>query len=419
MDGRAASLTVTDKIPYLIAHGIELTVISAITGKKETRFKHIRLLPLGPSGLRFDLRHWFANNYGRGPLYKIVLTLISIVLLPFIILERILINLSSQSSWAIPAFVYGFVLYKQKKIDLIYSSGGAWSAHLAGWLLKKATKLPWIAEVHDPMIIRSSELDDGSTPRKTRDKRFLQKLEGLISRDCDHAWWFTEGALEYARKRHSILGNKGFVVMPGAEPPLVQNSHIYTDKLHIAHFGSLAIDRSLAPIIRALHDLMSSNHDLLDKIVIDVYGAPLDDASKKIIKDCNMQDYVNVHGRLESDPKTGESGRCRVQKEMHRADVLLLLHGDYEWCAEYIPSKWYDYLWSGRPIFAVTNRNPHFDQLLKERNSYISKTLEHTTIVDSLSEICDDWVAKRLRAPIGGPIGVEQSVNRIMKEIYK
>jgi hypothetical protein len=75
MDGRAASLTVTDKIPYLLDAGIEPVVLSAITGEKDTRFEHHQLLPWGPSGLRFDFRHYIATKFGRGWMYK-VLTLL-------------------------------------------------------------------------------------------------------------------------------------------------------------------------------------------------------------------------------------------------------------------------------------------------------------------------------------------------------
>ena len=53
-----------------------------------------------------------------------------------------------------PAFIHGWSLVRQGKIDLIYSTGGAWSAHLAGLWLKKTTGLPWVAEIHDPLVIR-------------------------------------------------------------------------------------------------------------------------------------------------------------------------------------------------------------------------------------------------------------------------
>ena len=39
MDGRAASLTITDKIPYFLEAGVQPIVLSAITGVKDTFVK--------------------------------------------------------------------------------------------------------------------------------------------------------------------------------------------------------------------------------------------------------------------------------------------------------------------------------------------------------------------------------------------
>ena len=80
MDGRAASLTVSDKIPFLLERGINPVVLSAITGNKDLRFLHFQLLPWGPSGLRFDFRHWIANQYGRGFIYKLTTRTVSLLL---------------------------------------------------------------------------------------------------------------------------------------------------------------------------------------------------------------------------------------------------------------------------------------------------------------------------------------------------
>lgn len=417
MDGRAASQTITDKIPYLMESGLELIVLSSVTGTKDTRFLHYQLLPWGPSGLRFDFRHWFAKKYGRGYLYKFATAFLSLFLLPFILLERIVFGLSSQSSWALPAFFKSYKLVKQRKVDLVYSSGGAWSAHWAAWLLKKITGIPWIAEIHDPMVIRHDHFDDGISPRSNRDKRFLQRLEGMICRDANHVWWFTEGALDYAKARHPELREKGFVVLPGAEPPTAYGEHRYGEKLHLCHFGSLANDRSLAPVIKMMSVLFSKFPEARNQIVLDVFGAPLDENSKKAISDLSLQDVVMSWGRLEYDSQTGLSGRERVMKKMHEADVLLLLQGDYEWCAEYIPSKWYEYIWTKRPIFAVTNRNKIFDSYLAARNSYVSKTLDEHSILNSLEVIYLDWLQKKLRSVSGEPISVSQAVHKILTRV--
>jgi glycosyltransferase involved in cell wall biosynthesis len=417
MDGRAASLTVTDKIPYLLKAGIRPVVLSAVTGEKDVRFPHYQLLPWGPSGLRFDFRHWFANRFSRGALYKIVTPLVSFILLPFIILERALTGLSSQSSWSIPAFLRGLYLIKTHQVDLIFSSGGAWSAHLAAWWLKRVTGIPWIAEIHDPMVIRDDPKDDGTRARKKKDARFLQKLEGCICREADHVWWFTQGALDYAKNRHPQLANKGFVVLPGAEPPIAKSEHLYQNTLNICHFGSLAEDRTIAPVMQALQSLFRKYPEARSVIKIHVYGAGLDNNSQAMMTQLGFEDLLVTHGRLEHDPVSGMSGRQRVIQKMHEADVLLLLHGNYEWCAEYIPSKLYDYVWTQRPILALTNRNEFLDQLLTDYAAYICKTLEIDSITQQLEVIWQDWNMKNLRTVPFKPVKVSDAVDQILARV--
>jgi hypothetical protein len=102
---------------------------------------------------------------------------------------------------------------------------------------------------------------------------------------------------------------------------------------------------------------------------------------------------------------------------MQAADVLILLHGNDEWCAEYIPSKFYDYLWAGRPIWGITHRNPQLDQMLLERHSYLSADGDDPGIAMALERIWLDWQAKHLLEPIGQPIGVDQAVARILGQV--
>jgi hypothetical protein len=45
MDGRAASLTITDKLKYLTERGIKFTVLSGVSGTHDKRFEHLQLLP--------------------------------------------------------------------------------------------------------------------------------------------------------------------------------------------------------------------------------------------------------------------------------------------------------------------------------------------------------------------------------------
>ena len=424
MDGRASSQTITDKIPYFLDTGIKPIVLSAITGKKDDRFQHKQFLAWGPAAFRFDFRHWIANQYGRGFLYKLLTRTVSIVLAPLIGLEKLCLGYSSQWSWAVPAFMHGSRLIRQKKVDLIFSTGGAWSAHLAGLWLKKRTGSPWIAEIHDPLVIRKDPNDQGFNKPKNRDAQFRQYLEKQICKYADLVWWFTDGALHYAKVRNVNLNAsndaRGIVVIPGAEPPVNKSSaslHAYGNKLNLCHFGSLAKDRSLSTILLAVFELIKKYPEAREAIQIHAYGAPLDELSKQLIESFACQDLFLVHGRLEMDHKTSKSGRERVIEKMQIADVLILLHGDDEWCAEYIPSKYYEYLWTGRPIWAITHRNVQLDEMIQERGGYLSHSGDLEGINMALERIWLDWSSKKLLRPQWMPIGVDQAVAKILKNV--
>ena len=426
MDGRAASQTITDKIPYLLEAGIQPTVFSAITGIKDHRFTHRQFLAWGPAAFRFDFRHWIANQYGRGFIYKLLTRTVSVLLAPFIGLEKLCLGYSSQWSWAMPAFIHGRSLIKSGKVNLIFSTGGAWSAHLAGLWLKKTTGATWIAEIHDPLVIRKDPNDQGFEKPKNRDARFRYHLESQLAKYADQVWWFTDGALHYAKVRNPNLNTPnnahGFMVLPGAEPPGGLSStkpHAYTDKLNLCHFGSLANDRSLSIILNALVPLFEKYPKARDLIRVHAYGAPLDSLTITAMQNLGFSDVLLAHGRLEKDPNTAKSGRERVVEKMQEADVLILLHGNDEWCAEYIPSKFYEYLWTGRPIWAITHRNPQLDQMLQERGAYLSLEGDKAGISMALERIWLDWQQKQLRTPTGEPIGVKQAVYKILSEVRK
>ena len=421
MDGRAASQTITDKIPYLLDAGIHPIVFSAITGIKDQRFPHRQFLAWGPAAFRFDFRHWIANQYGRGLLYKLLTRTVSILLAPLIGIEKLCLGYSSQWSWAMPAFIHGLRLIRSGQIDVVYSTGGAWSAHLAGLWLKKATGVKWIAEVHDPLVIRTGPEDDGLGKPKNRDAQFRQYLEKQIIAFANYVWWFTDGALHYAKVRNTNLntpsGAHGFIVLPGAEPPRGLSGdqvHQYSEHLNLCHFGSLARDRSLAIILHAIDDLLKKYPQARNKIRVHAYGAPLDAFTIEALEEFDFEDILISHGRLEKDPLTGKSGRERVVEKMQNADVLILLHGNDEWCAEYIPSKFYEYLWADRPIWGITHRNTQLDQLLSERGAYLSLLGNSDSINMTLERIWLDWRQKRLSSPVGKPIGVGQAVTTIL-----
>jgi glycosyltransferase involved in cell wall biosynthesis len=410
VDGRAESVTITDKMPHLLAAGVQPIVLSGVMGTRDTRFRHEQLLPWGPAGLRFDLRHVLARRWERGMTYRAVMLPLSLVLAPFIALERLLTGLRSQWSWALPAAVRGGRLIRRGEVDLVYSTGGVFSAHLAGWWLKRLTGVRWIAEIHDPMLVPGRAVT-------TRQERCFARLEGRICRDADLAWWFTDGALAAARRRHPELGARGIVVLPGAEPPVVRTAYARGSQFVLGHFGSLSETRSLGPTFQALAALLARRPELRELVRVEVYGSALDPTAARLRESLALGDVVAPIGRLEFDPQTGLSGRARVMQRMQQLDVLLMLHGTIPDCPEYIPSKLYEYFWARRPVLALSHHNAQLDALVIEHGGWVAPATDAAAVEAALEAAIDRWRTSALPDVSAPPVTVAAAVQRILEAV--
>jgi hypothetical protein len=186
----------------------------------------------------------------------------------------------------------------------------------------------------------------------------------------------------------------------------------------ISHFGSLAKNRSISTILNRLPSLFKKYPEARNAIQVHVYGGKVDSLTADAISQLGFAELVIEHGRIEKDPVTGKSGRERIAERMQVSDVLLLLHGDDEWCAEYIPSKMYEYFWMGRPIWAITHRNAQMNALLAERNAYISAADNAASIDGVLEQIWFDWQQKNLMQLAWKPIGVDQAAKQILSLVH-
>jgi glycosyltransferase involved in cell wall biosynthesis len=391
MDGRAASQTITDKIPHLINLGIEPIIVSGVLGQRDEVLEHHQVLPAFPVGLRFDLRHYLKRKIANPLLYRIAMSTISLVLLPFYLLEKLLIPIESTWSWAITAFFVGSRIIKSRKPVLVYSTGGAYSAHIAGYWLAKRFGIPWIAEIHDPMVLETSQ-------KKSFRERFLVRLEKIICSHADIVWWFTEMAMERAKKRHPQLAERGHYVLAGVDAPdFNRTPYSRQEHLVLSHFGSLSTTRNLQVFLDALRNFLAHDVSRAHHVQLHIYGGSLDALSAGAIRTFPYPEIIKNFGRLETDPITGESGRIQVLKRMNAADCLLLLHGIDPFCEEYIPSKLYEYLWTQRPILALVHRNPQLTGILHEFNHWAVDSQNIDEITQALEELYQRWTHDDLK----------------------
>jgi glycosyltransferase involved in cell wall biosynthesis len=417
MDGRAASHTITDKLPHLKDANIEVVVLSGVSGTPDPELEHYQLWPMGPAGIRFELRHVLRRRWGAGVRYRLTMLLASFFLVPGMLIEKWLRPVESSWSWWLSAYLKGRALNRQKPFDLIYSTGGAFAAHMAGRALKKATGIPWLAEVHDPMVV------PGTIPG-TRRQKFQADVERQICTDADIAIWFTDQALASARQRHPQLADRGKVMLPGIDKPF-ESLPPYTPskKFVIGHFGSLSPTRHLGPIIAALDLLGKRRGDLIENTELHIYGGSLDSISLAALASSQIGHCLRDFGRIEADPRTGLSGRDQILHRMRSVDVLLLLHGEDSMCTEYFPSKLYEYFWMQRPILAVVHQNPQMVSLIRGQGheAVLSGVHEADTaavsheLAAALERLFDRWCEHGLPdSGRGSPYTTESAVTQLL-----
>jgi glycosyltransferase involved in cell wall biosynthesis len=410
MDGRAASQMITDKIPYLQARGIQPIVISAVIGAKDPVLEHYRVLPLAPSGLRFDLRYVLRRRLGSGVRYRVAMGALSAVLLPLYALERGLLRLESQWSWFLPAYRTAARLVAARRPALVYSAGSPDPAHVAAYLLRRRFRIPWVAEVEDPLVYEGWD-------KSRMARRWAAWIERAICREASIAIWYTEAALARARGRHPELGARGHSILPGGNPPSApKRPYRKGERFVIAHFGSLSPTRNLAVFLEGLEALLAAHPGRARDVEVHVYGSKLDPVTRTALDRLSRPQIVHAFGRLERDPVTGASGREQVLARMQTADALLLLHGTRPFCEEYIPSKLYEYLWTERPILGLTWRNPQLDGLLRAMGHRAVAADDPAAVRDALGALLERWDRNDLTdSGVASPYTVAAAVDQIYR----
>jgi len=411
MDGRAASHTITDRIPFLLKSGITPIVLSAPHGTKDCNFPHHRVMSPAPSGVLFEVRHIIKRKVASIALQRLLKGLLTIACLPFLAVEKIFVHLDSHWSWFLGGVIKGRLLISKHKPHLIYSTAGPSSTHLTGLILKRLCNLPWIAELHDPLVY------DGKGP-KWQKYWFDKWLEKAIFRKASAVIFFSEVALKRALRRNPIQENqgKGHLLRPGAKPPDFSKARYQRRRrIHFGHFGSLAGTRNLGVVIQGLHELLAENLSWREMICLDIYGCDLDSVSQRFLSDYPLYGAIHKHGRLEHDPVSGKSGRQRVLEAMRKSDVLLLAHGEGMVCQEYIPSKLYEYFLTHRPVMGLVSKNSELERFLEDGDHVAVDKNDKVQVKQAISEFVLRWESEGLSDhDRESPFTVEMAVAQLL-----
>lgn len=397
--GSACSQHIDDRLPFFEQAGITPILLSGPVGRRYPGRLHFRAWSIAPSGIRFEVRHFLRGRIRRRWLFKLVETVLLLPLYPFYLLEKIVINLESEWSWFVGATVRGFFLQHRFHPEVLYSTGGSASAHVAALMLHRWSKTKWIAETQDPLV------HDREWSRSLRVFRLYRGLEERIARECHAFVFLTLQALRHARMR---VGSdfQGVVIYPGAIVRQGGQAYAKGDWCRFAHFGTLAGNRNLLVFFEALDRLRQEDPSRAQKVRLDLFGS-LDDASKRSMRRLHLESQVSYHGMID---------RQAALRAMEEADCLLLIQDTSFTSTESIPSKVYEYLFSGRPICGLVHHNDELTDMLRAQAHYVAKADDPDDVRRVLGEILNEFEgASFRRAEDGAEVyTTERAVRQIL-----
>jgi len=246
--------------------------------------------------------------------------------------------------WFQPAVQAAERLICERKFDAMLSSGPPHVAHSVARFLHRKYRIPWLADFRDPWALDSF---DSHLPNWTRhlalrrEQACVQEADRVI---CNTARMREDFCIRYPdidREKLVTLTN-GFEDMPPAEYP----SSADDSRELILHLGSVYGSRRLDTFCQALRKLEKEGMDVNRLRVLfvgDVEDRLVSQVQEKV-PDLMQRGIIEFLATMSWDD---------AQKLLWSAKVLLVFQGDYR---IQVPAKFYEYLATGKPIFAVVVR---------------------------------------------------------------
>jgi glycosyltransferase involved in cell wall biosynthesis len=286
-----------------------------------------------------------------------------------------------ESGWFLPAFFRGIRLIRDEKIDLIYSTGRPWTAHLIGTALKVFTRRPLVSDFRDPWLTNPFRLE--YSPLKNRLEAFFEKTviekSDLVIANTDNLKY------EFIRRFSRQPSSKFISILNGFDPD-DYSFDIRTQKSHdgiftITHTGFLYGKRDpkiFLDAVKLLLDEKKIDHHLLKILLVGSVALPYD-----------INEYIYSNGLDKIIELYDHVVHKKSLQYLQQSDVLLLLQPGTK---TQIPSKLFEYIGMGKPILAISPRDgATCDLVTKENLGEVAEPDDVRQIANAIYKLYLQW----------------------------
>jgi glycosyltransferase involved in cell wall biosynthesis len=263
--------------------------------------------------------------------------------------QRHLLLPDPQITWVPGAFWKSLATIRRENISVIYSSSPPNSGNVLGLLLKRVTKLPWVADFRDPWTegIRRKQAYEQSGFRR----RIECGLERRVLEAADHVIVTTEKTLEqFLTKYPAISACKYSVITNGFDAADFHVADGGDRLLDARHFnmtltGNVETMFDAAPFFTAVRDLLQEDEGLRTALRINFIG------TKR-----GKYDAFIAENQLDTNVRyIGYVPHQTSLQYLAQSDVLFLCQIPvYESATTKLSGKLFEYLYMRKPILALT-----------------------------------------------------------------
>jgi glycosyltransferase involved in cell wall biosynthesis len=263
-------------------------------------------------------------------------------------------------------------LLKKAKEPVVMTTSPSHSVHLAGLILAKDKKFPWIADFRDPWdyYLKKGYFEITNPVEKALEEKVVQKADALISTSRTYT--------KILKKRHPELPDEKFYTITNCfeEEKVSVKEKPDTDKFVISYTGIFYPEKDPFTFFRALRTWIDQlKHDkrawVQDVLKVQLIGSKTSTV-KRIISDLSLEKVVAFIERVPHE---------QAIKMIKGSDLVLISTGLGEKTRPgWLPSKLFEYLGCKVPILAIIPEGEMADIIRQTNSGYVVTSEDHVRI---------------------------------------
>lgn len=252
--------------------------------------------------------------------------------------------------WVPYAVRAGRRLAEEEGIELVYATGGPFSAYIAACLIGRSSGLPLVLDYRDPWAFNVRMV--GLTGLGALRKQLELQMERKILRAAARVIVNTPTALDAFRRTFGGIPAERFACVPNSYDgdDFSNSTKGKPTRFTITYLGATRL-ASPAPFLRGLRSALDELPSAKGAILFRCFG-PVDPDIRLLIERLGLSDIVELRELIP---------HSQAIEEMRHSAVLLLLLNDFEGAGLLVPAKLYEYLAAGRPILGIVPEGPAAD----------------------------------------------------------